>query len=73
MGVQDTNRQMPVALVVLAALLAFALLWTATFYATGLVWWHAPDHYGARTPRPVPVTVPADESAPVESAPESSR
>jgi len=40
-------------------------LWLITFYATGLLWWNAPDPYGARTPRP-PAAV---AGVPTESAP----
>jgi hypothetical protein len=49
-----------------------ALLWVVTFYATGLLWWNAPDSYGPRIPRFAPLVagVPGESHAEsVESAP----
>ncbi len=41
-------------------------LWIVTFYATGLLWWNAPDDYGARIERfaPLVVGVPAESEPP---------
>jgi hypothetical protein len=49
-----------------------AVLWVVTFYATGLLWWNAPDRYGARIPRfePLVAGVPGESQAEsAESAP----
>lgn len=47
-----------------------AVLWLVTFHATGLLWWNAPDDYGARTARyePLVLGVPGESAESSESA-----
>ncbi len=62
---------------IVGAVLFFVALWLVTFYATGLLWWSAPDRYGARVPRPAPFVtgVPGPDdarSAETDAAPSES-
>ncbi len=51
---------------IVGAVVFFVALWLVTFYATGLLWWDAPDRYGARVPRPAPLVtgVPVADANP---------